>query len=468
MKPKTLAALALVVGALAATVFLFEKDLPSTDERTARAKKVVPVKGDELVAIEIDWQGKIARLERAPKGAADAAAAPPSPRPWQLVEPFATRADAGLVDTFAGQLTALEAKRDLEGASPADVGLDPPRGKVTWKTATASGSLAIGGEIPASNEIVVASSERTLPAVVDKGIVAQLEREPGEWRSREAVPATRAEIERVTLEAPGRPPVILAQSGETLRLEAPVADVAERERVDALLTALTGLRMETFLDPPLTETAKAALAAPTGTVELAIAGRDEPYRIVFGGEPVPGKRTVRAGEQAFIGSTNLLEEVTRPVADWRSHHWSRFETWRVERVTIEDAAGRMALERKDGQWYRDGVEIGFAAASDLLYALSSAQADEIQETAAAGKPALTFTLADADGNEETLSLGEPGAAGTPAIVSGRDLVLILPSKVAEEVRSKLGAVRAAPAVVAPAPDAAGDSEPAPGAAPPSG
>ena len=70
MKPKTLAVLALVVGALAAAVFLFEKDLPSTDERTARAKKVVPVKGDELVAIEIDWQGEIARLERAPRGAA--------------------------------------------------------------------------------------------------------------------------------------------------------------------------------------------------------------------------------------------------------------------------------------------------------------------------------------------------------------------------------------------------------------
>ena len=42
MKPKTLLVLALLVGALAATVFFFERELPSTDERAARAKKVAP------------------------------------------------------------------------------------------------------------------------------------------------------------------------------------------------------------------------------------------------------------------------------------------------------------------------------------------------------------------------------------------------------------------------------------------
>lgn len=452
MKPKTLLLLALAVGALAAAVLLFEKDLPSTDDRTARAKKIVSVESDELVELEVEWQGERARFARDAKSSTPSSPDAPA-RKWRMLEPFATAADSALVDALAGQLVALELSRELEGVARADVGLEPPRGKLTWKTATAAGVLEIGGEVPASSTVVVAASTRQAPAVVNDAFVTQLERAPGDWRSREAVPAPRGEIERVTVLAPGAPPIVLVKSGETLRLEAPVSDVAEREAVDALLSELSGMRIETFLDAPLTDNARTALASPAGTIELALAGRSEPFRIVIGGEPLPGKRTVQAGEQAFVGATKIMDSVLRSASDWRSRHWTRFENWRVERVTVEDAAGRMVLERKDGQWQRDGVEIGFSVASDLLYALSSARAESIREgdaEAAAQKPALTLTLADGDGNEETLTLGTAEGTGTPARVSGRDLTLILAAPAAEEVRSKLGALRAAAPVTPPA------------------
>lgn len=458
MKPRTLLLLALVVGALAAAVFLFERDLPSTDERAAKSKRVVPVESDDLVALEIEWAGKKARFERDPKPekpAADGAEAPPA-RAWRMLEPFAARADDAALSAFLGQLTALEVERELAGAVRGDVGLEPPRGQLRWRTPEENGTLEIGGKIPAAAETVVAASGRAAPAVVADAFVAQLEREPGEWRSREVVTAARSDIERITLRAAGGAPVVLAKSGETLRLESPVDDVADREAVDQLLADLTALRVETFLDPPLTENTTAALAAPAGTIEIVVEGGDAPLTLELGGgEPLPGKRIARAGGQAFVAATPLLDSISRPAPAWRSRHWTRFENWRVERVTIDDAVGKVVVERKDGKWLRDGVEIPFSAASDLLYAISSAKAAETrEESLPTEKPALTLTLADADGNQEVLTLHGDAVAGTRvARVSGRDLSLLLPEATAGEISSKVGALRAAEPVVSPAPAA---------------
>ena len=460
MKPKTLAVLALLVGALAAAVYFFEGDLPSTDERAATAKKVVPAKSDEIVGLDVDWGGKKVRLERDPKPAEAKDGAIPPARKWRMLEPFATAADTAGVDGFVSQLTGLEAARELTGAAKKDVGLEPPRGTISWRTATASGTLEVGGKVPASNEVVVAASGRPGLSVVSDSFVTQAEKAPGEWRSREVVTAERSAIEKVTLAAAGAPGVVLTKSGETLALESPVADAADREAVDQLLADLSGLRAETFLDEPLTENTLAALAAPAGTIALAVKGAPTPLRIELGGgEPMPGKRIVRAGGQAFVATTKLLDSAARPAAGWRSKGWTRFESWRIERLTVDDAVGRMVLERKDGKWLRDGKEVPFSAASDLLYSLSSAKAESLREEAAgaiaAGKPVLTLTVADADGKEETLTLHPPEGALSPARTSGRDVTLLLPSATVADVTSKLGALRAAAPV---------EPEPAPASA----
>ena len=65
MKPKTLLVLTVLVAILAAFIFFFEKDLPSTDERAEMEKKVLaPLEGDDVEAVEISWEGQSVRLEK--------------------------------------------------------------------------------------------------------------------------------------------------------------------------------------------------------------------------------------------------------------------------------------------------------------------------------------------------------------------------------------------------------------------
>ncbi len=468
MRPRTLLVLAVVVGALLALIYFAEDKVASTDERAAAAKRLVDVEADEVVTLEIDWQGNRVRFERAaavavatsgtPEAPAVsaklAAVAAPAMPPWRIVEPFAQRADDAAVSRLLATLAGLEAARDLEGAARGDVGLEPPRGAVTWKTAAGEGRLEIGGAVPASHDVVVAATGRRALAVTSDGFLTDLARPAGEWRSREVVTAPRERIERISLSGRGAsPPTVLAQSGATLRLESPVPDVVDRDLADRLLGDLAALRMESFLDPPLAPEVEKALAEPAGIVELTIAGEPDPLRIEVGGESVAGKRVWRAGNQVFESASALAAVVARPAAEWRSRNWTRFENWRIEKARVEEPAGTFELVRSDGEWLRDGKKIPFTAASDLLAALTAVKADSLVEgakpasaTAPPAPPKLAVTLSDADGNEELLTLlasGDPGAAVVPARTSGRDVTLLLPRVLMTELSNKIAAVRAA-------------------------
>ena len=459
MRPRTLLILTVVVGALLALIYFAEDKVASTDERAAAAKRLVDAKADEIVAIGIEWQGSRLRLERAatskPETSKSGGGAPltavEEPRPWRIVEPIVHLADDAAVARLVATLTGLEAARDLDGAVRADVGLEPPRGTVTWKTAKGEGRLEIGGAVPASHDVVVAASGRRDPAVAADSFVADLARPAGEWRSREVVTATRERIERVAISGPsGGAPTVLVQSGSTLRLESPVADRADRDLADRLLTDLAALRMETFLDPPLPAEAARALAVPAGILDLTIAGEAAPLRIEIGGETASGKRVWRADNQVFESASTLAAVVARPADDWRSQDWTRFENWRIEKARVEEAAGAFELTRSGGEWLRDGQKIPFPAASDLLAALTAAKADRLvagsAPAAATVPPRLTVTLSDADGNEEILTLpagGDTAASEVAARTGGRDLTLLLPRALVNELEAKIAAARTA-------------------------
>lgn len=459
MRPKTLLVLAFVVGGLAAFIAFYERDLPSSDERREREGKAVPVDAEDLTEVAIDWGGKAVRFTRDPKPATTPDAAPfggPA-RDWRIVEPIDNRADRGAVDRLAGDLVGLKIERTLEGTARADVGLEPARGTIRWKTPKVEGTLEIGGKVPASSNVVVASSSRPGLLVVPGHFVEQLAKAPGEWRAREVLAATRDQIRSVTLAPSGGERVVLVEHGKGFGIEAPFSDVADRGLVDPLLSDLIALKVASFVDPPLSPEAESALASGPGRIELGLEGQDAPFVLEIGAEAEPGgERYLRAGSTAFRARTNLVEALERGADAWRSKNWTSFDSFRIESLKVADGTATTELVRSSGDWLRDGTKIGYAVAGDLLYAITSAKAERVVTGAEAAaypveSPSLTVTVADGNGAEEVLTLHGAAPDGSVAArVSGRDVVLLLPAAKLAEVREKLDAVRGAEAVAPPA------------------
>ena len=453
MKPRTLALLALLVGGFAAFIWFYERELPGTEERKQRAGRALTFEAGDLVALDIEWQGRKLRLERAEPEAApagdDAGAGAPPAAEWRIAEPFAGRADRAAVERLAGDLARLEVTRTLDGAQRRDVGLEPPRGRVTWKTKSAQGTLEIGGQVPASQNVVVAASTREGLAVVPGWFVADLDKPPGDWRAREALDVPREAIERLRLLPAAGPAVELVRGAGGFALAAPFADAADRDRVDPLVSDLVALRAEKFLDAPLAPEAEAGLARPAGRIEIGVAGRPQPVAVELGAEVAPGgNRYVRLGAQVFEAKTALAEALARTPEEWRARSWASFESFRIEKLKVADAQGGFELVRDGVDWKRDGARIGYPEVGDLLYALTSAKADRVVPPPGAAAypaaaPTLTVTLVDGDGREEVLTLHAGGPDGVPARVSGRDVVLLLPGRAADEVIGKIAAIRAA-------------------------
>jgi hypothetical protein len=188
VKPRTVAILAAVVAALAAFVLFFERELPSTDDRRERAGKALALEPEEVTALTLEWEGREVRFERAPKGEGEA---PPVVRGWRLAAPITGRADGARLDQLLSALAALEVERELEGTSRADVGLEPPRGQVRWTAGATEGALEVGGEVPASSNVVIAVAGRPEPVVVARAFAADLGRAAADWRARHYTAAAR-------------------------------------------------------------------------------------------------------------------------------------------------------------------------------------------------------------------------------------------------------------------------------------
>ena len=261
VRPRTLLILAVVVGALLALIYFAEDKVASTDERAAAAKRLVSVKADEIVALEIEWQGSRVRFERAAGSRVDSRAGKAAP-PAGRHEALARRGPGGSSRRSRSAPTTPPStawsvsspgsrRRATSKARRAGCRSRAAARTVIWKTATAEGRLEIGGAVPATHDVVVAASGRRALAVTADGFDRRAlppGRRVAEPRSRGGDPRP---IERVTLSAgrgAGRRP---GQSGESLRLESPVPTSSTATSPTACSPTSPRLRMETFLDPPL-------------------------------------------------------------------------------------------------------------------------------------------------------------------------------------------------------------------------
>jgi hypothetical protein len=456
MKPRTLLVLLILVGALGAFIWFYERELPSTEERAKLEKKVLQIEKADVTAVTLHSDSGTVRLEKvklpAPakeekKDEEEIDTPTPEDTEWHLRQPLQARADAFAVDGLLDALTGLEQTRVLDDVDPKQAGFDKPRATVRLKTDAGETVLRIGAEDPLGGSTLAAVEGRKGAYVVSDSILNELRKAPGDWRDRQMFRGNRDQVTRITLSSG----VVLVAKGEDFQIAKPFPDRADREKVDDLFAELSGLTAERFLDQPLNSRQAA--------VEVAFQ-QGPPVRIEVG-EPVmetaetpaeaPASPAVQAriGSQVFEARTRLAEIAARPAAEWRSQALSGLDVFEVESATVEDAQGKLELQRAEPDWKRGSETISYLPVSDFLFALVQARAERLLapgELGIGGKPALTVTLKSKDKGEENLTLYPPVAAGVPARVSGRNLVLLLPAGTLGEIQGKLAEVRKAPPV----------------------
>lgn len=467
MKPRSLLILFLIVIALGAFIFFYERKLPSTDERAKEAKEVFPgLKQDEVTGIALHHGKEIVKLKRIEKKKGALATGPS----WELTAPLKAHADQGEVSTLLSTLTDLRKDRTLRKVSAKDVGLDQPRATLTIETKGGGPEqLLIGGQVPAGSDMVVARGKKPPYFVVSDALWGQVSKSTDGWRSKKLFFATHEDVSQINLSHGGKK-VSLTRRGDQFWLESPIEDRADHDEVEALLGAITGMRVKRFLDSP-PPGAELGLASPAaGEVQLVLNKKEQPFKLEWG-ETVkkdPKAHYAKLGDQVFETDANLSQELERSAEQWRSRSLSPWESWRIAQLTAVEGDKKLELVQKNGEWYRGKGKLAYTPVSDLLSSITEPKADTLVSAAEAVKlgadlnqPAVRFDLRTNDGKKLTITFYQPlkkGKGLVPARSSDRETVLLLPGKALSKAEDKLDAVRKAKATPPPGAKKKGETE----------
>lgn len=411
MRLPRLIVLAVVVLGLGALILFWERHQPTTDQVKERTDKLFPtLEQDKVRSIVV----------RNPKGEFELAKEKDR---WLLHKPLADEANQGAVTSLLGTLTSLKAERTLKAADVklADYGLDTPALSVTIvDEAGTKHVLRLGAEMPLGSQRA-ALTDGTSVFIVNKYVASDLEKDLAGWRSDQLAQVYATDVAALTITYSGVR-VALAHTGNVWTLTDPVADLAERERAEGLVSDLGAARIKEFVDAPgpLREYG----LDPRG-FDILIVRRGEnaaPIQLELGSrrdKDGSAQIACKRGERVFWVEAKAVEKATAVLADWRSRKLVAVDSWDQDRLEIEAGGAKAVLERVDGQWKAGSVELDFGTVNGRLTLLSELEVKAFDQPKPAAA-ALGKVKATSSSKVETEVEFFPGTGGeVVAVVKGR-------------------------------------------------
>lgn len=328
MKKTTL----VIVGLFAAVLayyLLFEKKAKVGAEAAHEAKRILSFDASQVEAMTIERPYGSVKVE----ATAD--------RKWRMTQPMRTRADRWACDAVASALADMERQREVENtkgkAGLAEMGLDPPRVRVeltlgpkpvqkdsapvasgstagkalkssettpeatAQKTATGSAAVAassstarasgaqtasagptstrvieVGNDVPATSSVFVRVDGQQAIQLVPESSINALLKPLLDFRDHSLLDVMILDVGEARITRP-EGDLRFRRHDEDWWIESPMSDLADGSTVQNLLSAVVGLRAESFLDEPpgLSEIVPPAANMGSGSVTPSTTGAEK-------------------------------------------------------------------------------------------------------------------------------------------------------------------------------------------------
>jgi hypothetical protein len=233
---------------------------------------------------------------------------------WELTQPAVPRSDAAAIESLIARVNGLQMK-SLAAAEPADLkeyGLDKPAASVRIGSGSSRASLLVGGKAEEGN---VYAKDGSKPAVftIEANLLEDLKKEAGEYRQKDLFDARAFNTTRIQV----------ARGGESLVFEktavkdkdgkeeqkwkqtSPSTKDVDGAKVDALLSALTSARADSFVDKPAADAKQEGIF----TLKFDEGKKEEEVTFLKAGSDAYGIRKGASGAAKLAGST--LDEIIK-------------------------------------------------------------------------------------------------------------------------------------------------------------
>jgi hypothetical protein len=189
---------------------------------------------------------------------------------WSMKAPVDARADFSAVDSLVGRLADLQMKSLVTPDGSKDLkkyGLDKPDITATIGAGSARASLAIGGKSP---DGTLYARDLTRPAIftVEATLADDLKKKADDFRIKDLFEFRSFSATSLEITQGGQTFVFVKQKGtgdtDTWKQTKPSAKDADQAKLTDLLSAVSGLRAESFVDKAASGSDEAVVLAQFG------------------------------------------------------------------------------------------------------------------------------------------------------------------------------------------------------------
>jgi hypothetical protein len=288
---------------------------------------------------------------------------------WDIVKPLHTRADDQKVGDLIAQVTTARIQQfvadDKGDLHP--YGLAEPRGSITLFTQDdkpgASGQILQLGSIPdkEKEQVYVRFSPRGFVYTLPKKIEEMLNTKPDDLRDRHLVRIDTKNLDRVTIDAPGKGKTVLARKDENWTIASNKNAPANSTEVRHLIDSMQSERVTKFVEDVASNLAKYGLDKPQLTVTFSsfasentaeTKAGDEPFASVAFGKVEGDSVYARVGDEPFVVTVRriVLDQIPTDPVQWQDLSIFNFKPEQAHRLTIKGDQELELVRGANNQW----------------------------------------------------------------------------------------------------------------------
>jgi hypothetical protein len=433
MGNKTVIVILTIAAALAAFIFLFERNSLTTSERQERKNRAfAEYKKERVDKITLNHiSGSTVSLEKVsskdnPEGR------------WQIVKPRALNANDVEVESLLSALDYLLCDRSVKGVDNLKdprFGITAPRIEGTFSMLGKTTTFKIGSD--AEGDKVYLYTDQTPDTIfaVNKDILESLDKSADDLRNKQLVPS---DLENTTgIEVKRSIGELSLSKPEAKDWQVTVGEnkiLAAADQVKELIGAVGDLRAEKFVADDVKEPALAQYGLAAPSVEIRVMQKDGKSVDVRMGDSCKDNTNLRYATVVSSGTVACIKDELSSIAE---RPLMRFEETRpvtldkeeIKNIHLVSGDKSLTLEKGESEWKISGVNI--KADDDtmtaFLKALTETRAKQIVTDSAAlsvlTKPSGSVVITSADNQRVTLDLFGKEAdllkiqrAGEPALL----------------------------------------------------
>ena len=364
---------------------------------------------------------------------------------WNLLQPVGSRGDRIFVEGLLQSVLDMQVVDFIQDSGGVTAyGFEEANLEIELEGKHRSPSvqtLRIGRNPSESPDRVYASlSHQPYVFTVSTQVVSQLLTPVLSFRDRRLTSLATEDISSVRVRWGDRKLEFIKES-DTWRMLAPLVTAADKERVEMLITAWIGARVEEFVDPPFSAPLDVGWDQPQGDIFL---GNSPNSTIgvqiaIHSTSPSEGRILARieADGSLYILSNGLADTLTLDPMLFRDLTVLQLKEEDLQSLSIAWSDRRIqATQSTNGIWTAEEGTLDPKALKQLLKVLQEVRATAwirhapsdlavfgLEEPIAK----LTIQRAGTDGCVQTLLLGRDSGSGRYAMIQGRDDVFLLSS-----------------------------------------